>query len=232
MRSNLTTIITGTYNKHEFLPDAAKSVLQQTNPNWRWWLVLDDAEEETKEIAYNLSSEDNRITCFEEKVKERNPWTNNREAFIRNLYYPRVATKYLCWLSDDDILEPNFLNLLTLKIDDENGHIAYGFSEALIKSDGNWKILRTHCPHENLGLGYVTQPFTMIDGGQFIQTKESFELLNWRFPTDFTGLGYGPNLLDAIYMKELAQKFTFYRVPVKVYTKRMTYLSTYEKGEK
>lgn len=30
--NNELTIITGTYNKHEFLPDAADSVLKQTNP--------------------------------------------------------------------------------------------------------------------------------------------------------------------------------------------------------
>ena len=237
-----TTIITPTYNKHEFLPEAAESVLRQTCPDWRWWLILDDAEEETKEIAYGYAKLDNRITIFEEKfispwqpcinelVTDRNPHHFRREAHIRNFYFPRVGTKYLSWLSDDDILEPCFVEVLTSKLEEKDDDIAFGFADVIIKQDGEWQLKRTHAPDCDLGLGQRVDPFTVIDGGQFLQTKRSWEKLRYDFNA-YHGHTM-PNLLDAVYMKNLAMHFTFYRVPVKVYTKRITYLSTFEKGDK
>lgn len=238
MRSDITTIITGTYNKHEFLPDAAASVLNQTCDNWRWWIILDDAEENTKELAYEYANQDSRITCFEEKlvapwtahkeiITARNPYSYNREAHIRNIYFPRVGTKYLSWLSDDDILEPCFIEALTCKLEETGGDVAFGYADVLIKQQGQWQTKRWHNPECNLGLGQPLQPFTIIDGGQMLQTKRSYDALGWKFEQSHT-----PNLLDAIYMTELAKHYVFYRVPVKVYRKRMTYLSTYEQGEK
>jgi glycosyltransferase involved in cell wall biosynthesis len=228
MSNALTTIITGTYNKHEFLPDAAESVLKQTNPNWRWWIVLDDAEDATKEIAYSLEKLDNRITCFEEKSTNlcRDALVNRREAKIRDKYFRMVGTKYLSWLSDDDVLEPCFVEVLTDKIIKEQGHIAFGFLDVVTKIDNEWCYVRNQNCYNDLGLGTSHSPFCIIDGGQFIQTKESFEAINWSFLDNSSP----PSLLDAIYMKELANYFRFYKVPIKVYTKRITYLSTYERG--
>lgn len=228
MRSELTTLITGTYNKHEFLPDAAKSVMSQTDPNWRWWIVLDDAEEPTKEIAYNLAKLDDRITCFEEKppTNDRNPYVFNREAFIRDTYFRRVGTKWLAWLSDDDLLEPCFIEALTNKLRITQGHIAFGHCEVVVWTKDGWKFKERHAPTENLGFGTRVCPFTQIDGGQFLQSKESQDTLkDWMFQ------GKEPSLIDGLHMRELGKFYTFHCVPLKVHTKRITKLSTYQKPE-
>ena len=63
MRSNV-TIVTSTYNKAEFLREAAESVLAQTYADWQWWLILDGADEPTCELAAELVASEERITVF------------------------------------------------------------------------------------------------------------------------------------------------------------------------
>lgn len=228
--SSACTILTPTYNKASFLTEAARSVEAQTHSRWEWWLVLDGPDAETLDVAHALSRRDPRIHVFHEPTTERERQSVYRPAIILNQFYAKVETPYLCWLSDDDLLEPHYLELLIGEIESTpNVDVAYGACEVLTQTVTNqWRHLRWLMAEQPVGVGTTRMPDRIIDGGQIVQTKRSYDALQgYLQPTDWKLA----NHVDGIYLNELARHFIFVPVFEKVMTKRCTYLSTHVKGE-
>jgi glycosyltransferase involved in cell wall biosynthesis len=223
------TIVTATYNKPAYLREAGLSVLGQTRGDWRWWVVLDGADEETAAVALDFQETDPRVTVFEEHVAAADRWVKEyRPAALINKYYPLVTTRFLAWLSDDDVLEPCYLEVLAGELD---RHLAYdvvfGTCEVVRYAHGG-----TAQPHAWLradrafGVGTDATPGCNIDGGQILQTKRSYDALGgWQLPTDFQSA----SSVDAIYMNQLAERFTFVPVARKVMTHRRTPASSFKR---
>ena len=224
------TILTPTYNKPQFLAEAANSVLRQTFPNWNWWIVLDGADAETQAVAIQLAR-CNRITLFDEKTTDEQRRAEYRPAAILNKYYPKIHTNYLCWLSDDDLFEPVYLELLVGALESQPEYeVAFGACE-VVKQAGSegWRHYRWLRAKTPIGKGTGVMPDFVIDGGQILQTKSSYELLQgYQLPIDWISACH----VDGIYMNELARHFCFLPVREKVLTHRCTYLSTHTKGKR
>lgn len=221
----LTTIITATYNKETFLPQAAESVFNQTKRDWRWWIILDGANEKTSDYAFNLQHRDPRVTIFIEHVNFHERKQMYRPSMLMNKYFPLIATDYFCWLSDDDIMQPVYLESLAGALDkNPDWDIAFGWCDVINQVDENeWKLhmyLGRH--HWNKEYNKDTPPIYVLDGGQIIQTKASYNALDgWQFPTEWVN----GNACDGVYLNELAKKFTLHPIDTHVLTHRRTFLS-------
>jgi hypothetical protein len=223
----LVTIFTPTYNKPLFFREAARSILDQTIPNWRWWIVLDGADEETTAIAQQLADEDPRIVVFTERVENR--YAEYRPAVLVNKYFPLISTKYLCWHSDDDLKEPCFLQVLVDELErNPDYHVAYGLTYVYLQQGKRWSFRGAFPPDKSVrfGPGSTESPDGKVDSGQFIQTKASWDQLKYQVPT-----GYGNVVhLDGVYLEHLARHFEFRFVDVVVQRCRATHLSENRRG--
>lgn len=224
-----TTIITATYNKPKYLKEAGLSVLAQTNQDWYWWLILDGPDKETIKVANELREQDARIMIMCEQTTEEARKKAYRPAVIANTYYPTLFTDYVCWLSDDDLLMPNYLELLASALDtNPDWDIVYG--TCLVKNlyaDGTYSDVTNRAADAPIGKGTRKTPYCNIDGGQFLQTKRSYSVLNgWQIPTDHVNA----DVSDAIYMQELAKHFTFHPINQLVMIKRITPISTHHQS--
>jgi glycosyltransferase involved in cell wall biosynthesis len=219
----LSTIVTSTYNKEEFFKDAIESVLNQTRPYWRWWIILDGANLATTELCLNLAHRDSRVTLFKEDVLYNQRYNLYRPSMLMNKYFPLITTDYFCWLSDDDLFEPTFLEVLAGLLDSNSDwDVVYGGCQVIEQIDKNqWQPthrfpidFKTIYNSNNLPCGH-------IDGGSILQTKKSYDVVKtWQFPTL-----ENHRLSDGLYMNELAKNFTFHPAGVKLLTHRQTRLS-------
>jgi Glycosyl transferase family 2 len=223
----LVTIFTPTYNKPAFFREAARSILDQTVDDWLWWVVLDGADEETTGIATQLAYDDPRIVVFTEKVENR--YEQYRPAVLVNKYFPMITTKYLCWHSDDDLKEPCFLEVLVGELEGSPSyHVAYGLTDVYLQQGKKWSWLGVIPPDKSVrfGPGSADSPDGKLDSGQFLQTKASWDQLNYTVPT-----GYGSAIhSDGVYLEHLARNFEFRFVDVVVQRCRATHLSENRRG--
>lgn len=227
-----TTIVTATYNKPKYLPDAAASVFRQTDPDWEWWIVLDGADEPTRRLAYCWAVAEPRIRVFDEPVTEQQRRERYRPAVIANQYFPRIRTDHIAWLSDDDVLAPRFLELLTGKLrENPDWDVVYGPGDQVrLNADGEWVHDRT-VPRNGLPeFGPDLMPVNKLDGGQLVHTRRAYQALGgWQIPEGWAGTAHN---CDGLYLNELAKRFTFHAIPENVLTHRCTPLSTHNKGRK
>jgi len=198
--------VTSTYNKEKYFKDAIESVLEQTRRDWRWWIILDGANHKTTEIALNLMHREDRVTIFTERCNYFQRKQTYRPAEIMNKYFPMISTDYFCWLSDDDVLMPNFLEVLCGTLDSNpNINIAYGGCKYIVETEqGNWELDK-YVGVDGRRFDADSPPMYKLDGNQFVQTKESYNEVNFQFPNDlYHQVG------DGLYLNELSKKYTIH----------------------
>jgi glycosyltransferase involved in cell wall biosynthesis len=220
----ITTIVTATYNKEKFLPQAAESVFNQTRKDWRWWIILDGANGKTTDYIFNLQHRDPRITAFMENVGFYERKKIYRPSILMNKYFPIIATDYFCWLSDDDIMQPTYLESLAGTLDSHpSWDVVFGWMDVIDQvNDTDWKLHMYFGRHHwNKEYNADTPPMHLLDGGQILQTKASYAVLNWQFPLEWVP----GNTCDGLYLNELAKKFTLHPINEHVLTHRRTFLS-------
>lgn len=226
----LTTILTPTYRNAAALVEAGKSVLAQTSPHWRWWIVLDEATPDTRHIATSFQSLDPRVTVFEERFDATKRHTDRyRPAMHFNAYCLRVATKYFAWLSDDDILMPSFVEQLVAHVELHPSYeVVYGECHIVDCRAGrdhtfiNW--LAADTPY---GPTCAVMPSSRVDGGQILQTAASArEIINdTPMPDDWSYAG----ACDGHYLNCLAKRYAFLQYRHKVVTHRRTDASSFQR---
>lgn len=217
-----TTIVTATYNKEEFFCDAIQTVLNQTRTYWRWWIILDGANFATTEMCLQLAHRDPRVTLFKEDISYNQRHEIYRPSMLMNKYFPLITTEYFCWLSDDDLLEPNFLEVLGGLLDNNSSwDIVYGGCRVIEQIENNqWKPTYTF-PTEYKNYNHRNLPCGHIDGGSILQTKKSYDFIKpWQFPTL-----ENHRIADGLYMNELAKKLEFHPAGLNLLIHRQTRLS-------
>lgn len=136
------TILTATFNKPTYLLEAAQRVIAQTVSDWQWWIVLDGPTPETELAAVSLTN-DSRISLFHEATTDDHRSRCYRPAEIFDAYMPRALSPYLCWLSDDDLWEPDFLERLVGPMQaDKSVNVTCGGARILFKKDELWNFVR------------------------------------------------------------------------------------------
>jgi glycosyltransferase involved in cell wall biosynthesis len=224
------TFVTATYNKPVYLAEAAHSVFTQTRPDWEWWIVLNGPTMETEAVALRLADMNEKVKVFHHPATENRRRQVYYPSVIANQYYPKIETPFFTWLSDDDMLGPQFIEKLAGALEaDRNKSVVWGHLEAVVQCDrGNLKRINDHIlAQQPIGRDTGINPCGLIDSGQILQTKKSYDALGgYKIPVDW-GSAYHH---DGIYMNRLAKNFTFWPIDVKAVIHRRSALATFKKG--
>jgi len=112
------TVLTPTYNRPHYLPDALRSVIGQTFRDWEL-LVINDGGQDVRTIVEGLG--DPRIVYF-------NRTENRGKAACLNLALQHARGHYIAYLDDDDIWYPSHLACL-LEALRQNPQMAVAYSD-------------------------------------------------------------------------------------------------------
>lgn len=95
MESNpLVTVITPTYNRESFLPEAIDGVLAQTFGDFELIVVDDGSTDKSWEILAAYEEKDNRIRTFRQE--------NQGQSVARNRALAEARGKFICFLDSDN----------------------------------------------------------------------------------------------------------------------------------
>jgi len=97
------SVIIPTYNQSNLLNEALDSLINQTFKNWEAIVVNDGSTDNTSIVMDDYSKRDSRIKCF---YKE-----NGGTASALNYGIKHAKGEWICWLSSDDLFEPNKLEI-------------------------------------------------------------------------------------------------------------------------
>ncbi len=137
----LISIIVPCYNQAEYLPEALKSVLDQTYQNWECIIVNDGSPDNTEEIALKWVNKDSRIKYF---YKE-----NSGVCDTRNYGVSQATGKYILPLDGDDKIGPNYLkeSIETFK---RYPGVKLIYSDTILFGERNEKIINKEFVFENM----------------------------------------------------------------------------------
>lgn len=97
----LFTIVVPTYNQANFLPAALDSLLAQTCTDWEAVIINDGSTDDTALLAATYANRDHRIRVFHQE--------NGGVANALNAGLSHAQGDWICWLSSDDLFEPDKL---------------------------------------------------------------------------------------------------------------------------
>lgn len=95
------TVLIPAYNQAHYLSAALESLLAQTDPDWEAVVVDDGSTDGTASVAEAYAARDPRIRFF------RKPNGGTASALNEGLRHARA--QWICWLSSDDLFEPEKL---------------------------------------------------------------------------------------------------------------------------
>lgn len=101
----LISIVLPVWNGENYLGEALDSILKQTHKNFELIVVDDCSTDSSLSIAQCYADGDSRIKIITNEVNLRLPASLNRGFSI-------AVGEYFTWTSDDNILEPGFLQVL------------------------------------------------------------------------------------------------------------------------
>jgi GT2 family glycosyltransferase/SAM-dependent methyltransferase len=90
-----------TYNQAGFLPETLESLLAQTRTDWEAVVVNDGSTDGTREVLESFAARDPRIRALHKE--------NGGVATALNEALARARGEWICWLSSDDLFEPDAL---------------------------------------------------------------------------------------------------------------------------
>ncbi len=227
------TIVTATYNKPMYLPDAADSVFGQTRTDWKWWIVLDGCCDETRDMAFAWGWSDDRIVVSDLHTTEAERRAIYRPAAIYNEFYPRIGTPFMAWLSDDDVLARNFVSDLVGALEAQPDHdVSYGRCDQ-VRWDAateTWEFQRVIPFPRWSHFGPDAMPSQRLDGGQVVISRAAYHALGgWQMRTEWDTR---TDWCDGALLNQLAKRKEFLKVDADVLTHRCTPLSEHNQGQR
>jgi glycosyltransferase involved in cell wall biosynthesis len=188
------SIVVPVYNRASHLPKALNSILAQNYNNFEVVIVDDGSTDNTKSIAGEFVTKDQRIKYFHKKNEER--------SIARNYGIAHAQGEYIGFLDSDDVLYPNHLTvaneLLTATRFPEVGHLGFEFmnesGEIISRRDHFENDYREKLIHENFLHGNaifirrdVTQKINFIPEASAILSEDWYLWLRLaaRYPFHF-----------------------------------------------
>jgi glycosyltransferase involved in cell wall biosynthesis len=110
------SVLVPTYNQVKFLPHALDSLINQTYGNWEAVVVNDGSTDETPEVMKHYTKKDPRIRIFHK--------ANGGVGSALNEGLRNARGQWICWLSSDDLFEPDKLEV-HLQVIEENPDIRF-----------------------------------------------------------------------------------------------------------
>ncbi len=97
------SVIVPTYNQDQYLGAALDTLLAQTYTNWEAIIVNDGSTDNTKEVIDKYLLIDDRFKSFHKE--------NGGVATALNVGITQAKGEWICWLSSDDLFEPEKLEI-------------------------------------------------------------------------------------------------------------------------
>lgn len=119
------TIILTSYNKPHSVGKAIKSVIDQTYRNWELLIMDDHSDDKTRKIIEQYLP-DKRIHYFNSNINDAERYKTTRYATLINQALDMANGKYISYLTDDTVYEPNRLQLMVEYLDgNSNVQVVY-----------------------------------------------------------------------------------------------------------
>lgn len=134
--SQLVSIVLPTYNGSQYISEAIESCLLQTYPDWELIIVDDGSTDDTIRRVLSYTEVDARIALIRHSKNRTLP-------AALNTGFGHAKGEYLTWTSDDNIFEPDALEILVRYLD-ENRQVDFVYCDMKrIDEDGRvtdvWK---------------------------------------------------------------------------------------------
>ena len=226
------------YNKGAYVLDALRCVFAQTMTDWELWLLENSNDGETHKLAEReIASQPPEIQAKirYERLAGKEIERKRRETYITawllNVYYPEAKGEYIFYLSDDDLIDPECLGVMSAELDANRGHrVVYaGLRHATPSGPGDCG------PWPDAGGIPALDPKTFpgsvdghVDGGQIMHHKTCLDTLAWPYFEE-GGTTATSRHVDGIFMERLVARFPFWPIPRYLVTHRWTALSEWTK---
>ncbi|MEX0780311.1 MAG: glycosyltransferase family 2 protein [Balneolales bacterium] len=124
----LVSIITPTYNSHQFIEETINSLLNQTYSNWELIITDDCSSDDTWKILNNYAEKDNRIKIF--RLEQ-----NSGAGIARNNSIKQSNGRFIAFCDSDDQWKPHKLMKQILFMIEKDSALSYsGYN--VINEDG------------------------------------------------------------------------------------------------
>jgi glycosyltransferase involved in cell wall biosynthesis len=214
MTPPVVSIVTPSYNKHEYVMDAVRSVFDQSITNWEYYLIDNSTDNGvTREKLRRELPRDPRLHYLEFDFTEAERHQFYVPAYIVNQVYDEISGTYVFYLSDDDIIYPKCLETQVLFLESNpEAFVCYHSQKRLFLRPEGW--------HEEGGV-YVN--FVMgkdtrfpgvdcnLDGGQIMHRRECLKYLEKPYAPESPE---SASHSDGLLLQKLANLWKFYPVPV------------------
>ena len=165
------SIVLPVHNGEKYLSQAIESVLQQSYENWELIIVNDCSTDGTSRIINDYEKKDTRIRVYNNDRNLKLPAT-------LNVGFGYAKGEYFTWTSDDNILLPQFLEVLKRYLDD-NTQVDFVYSDYIgIDSEGN-----------ELGIRHMLEPENMLYtnsvGASFLYRRKIYDEIGGYSPEWF-----------------------------------------------
>jgi glycosyltransferase involved in cell wall biosynthesis len=130
----LVSIVLPTYNGRRYLAQSIQSCIDQTYSNWELIIVDDCSTDETPAIIERYVRQDSRITSVRHEKNRRLPGGLNTG-------FARSKGAYLTWTSDDNLYEPEALQVMVQFLEGNPGAGMVYCDERWIGPEGEDKYL-------------------------------------------------------------------------------------------
>lgn len=217
------------YNKGLYTLDTIRSVLAQTRPDWELWLLENSTDGATRGAIKGMLSveapDDPRIRL--EEIDQVPRGQVNVMGWLLNRYYGEANGRYVFYLSDDDLVDPDCFE-----------HMA-GYLDAHPEHHVCWASLRmSPCagpgdtgpfPEVGIPARHVPGPGGVdcrIDGGQIMHRKSCLAAVARPWFEEGPAVEIARHI-DGIFMERLVPHFPFHPIDRWLITHRYTELSTF-----
>lgn len=103
------TFITFVHNGERFVESTIKSVLNQSEPDFWYFIRLNACTDGSEEIVRRYASIDDRIVVFKNEV---NFITDDGISYEKREFWPEFDSEFIAFVDHDDVLHPHFLKTL------------------------------------------------------------------------------------------------------------------------
>ena len=215
------TVFTCSFNKPKYVTEAMLSVLNQTYKDFEYIVLENSTDGVTKEVVSKIK--DPRMTVIHEKI---NGWRRRKtypESFLKNKYYPMARGKYILFLADDDLLEPDCLEEHMKDFENNPDHKANYHSLKITYLNKRFpdEIMRAE---RVFGKTWHNGPICRVDGGTLMHEKSLLDQLKQPY---FRGIWSMAHVSDAYFAKHISNLTNLYPINKVLHIKRCTQNSTH-----
>ncbi|HLG03570.1 MAG TPA: glycosyltransferase family 2 protein [Bacteroidia bacterium] len=222
MKQPLVSVIVPCYNYGNFLPEAVRSVQQQTYPHWECLIIDDGSTDNSYAVAKALAESDDRIRVF----RLENVGLSN----VRNTGLREAKGKFIQFLDADDLIVKNKF-ALEVELLQQNLKVDMVYGDFVLLENASGQITRGDFPKIEMREAHPFLDFCRrwekdfsIPIHAFLFRQECFRevLFNPALPThEDVDVHLRHSLRGFIYMKH-DEKVAVYRVHAKSMARNVT----------